>query len=143
MNIPQTSYYQKDLRSRTSNAATLSSMALAALSPSEDVDLPYWTLEKETIMPNIRRIVQVIIADTNENVPLASCILHKGNEKLTDLTDQELFFELPVADMLAKHNTERVKWMDKEATKRAGKEIYMEPVKVRDLKMLVVLVAQF
>lgn len=90
-----------------------------------------------------RRIVQVFIADPNENVPLEESVLFKGDQKLTDLTDTELFFEVPMAETLKTHNEKRVRFLDKEASKRAGKDIFLEPVKIRDLKMVVVTVAQF
>lgn len=98
----------------------------------------------ETIMANpTRRIVQVFIADPNENVPLDQSVLYRGEQKLTDLTDTELFFECPVSETLSKHNEKRVKWLDKDASKKAGKDILLDPVKIRDLKMVVVTVAQF
>jgi hypothetical protein len=88
-------------------------------------------------MPS-RRVVQVIIADANENVPLEDCLLYNGDEKLTDATDQELFFELDIKEMLATHNAKRVKLVDKKVKDRVE---YLEPAKVRDLKMVVVTVA--
>lgn len=90
-----------------------------------------------------RRIVQVFIADPNENVPLDAAVLFKGEQKLTESTDQELYFELPIADTLAKHNEKRAKWLDKEATKRSGKDVFLDPAKIRELKMVVVTIAQF
>jgi len=86
----------------------------------------------------IRRLVQVIIADTNENIPLEDCLLFKGEEKLTDSNDQELFFELDIRDMLAQHNEKRVKIIDKKVKDRTE---YLEAAKIRDLKMVVVTVA--
>jgi hypothetical protein len=101
-------------------------------------------IQGEIIMPaSQRRIVQVFIADPNENVPLDQSILFEGKQKLTDLNDTELFFEVPMAETLAAHNQKRVKWADKEATKKAGKEIFLDPAKIRDLKMVVVTVATF
>lgn len=84
-----------------------------------------------------RRVVQVIIADTNENIPLGDCILHKGEEQVTDLTDQELFFELDIKSMLSAHNEKRTKIVDKKVKDRIE---HLEPAKIRDLKMVVVLV---
>jgi hypothetical protein len=96
------------------------------------------------VMPNTsRRIVQVFIADPNENIPLEESVLWKGDQKLTDSTDTELFFEVPIAEILKAFNEKRVKWTDKEASKRAGKDVFLDPVKIRDLKMVVVTVAQF
>lgn len=89
-------------------------------------------------MAATRRVVQVIIADPNENIPLEDCLLFKGEEKLTDATDQELFFELDIKDLLEKHNAKRIKVVDKKVKDRTD---YLEPAKVRDLKMVVVTVA--
>lgn len=86
----------------------------------------------------VRRIVQVFIADSNENVPLADCVLYTGEQKLTDATDQELFFELDIKSILDKHNEKRTKVVDKKVKDRTE---YLEPAKVRDLKMVVVTVA--
>lgn len=98
----------------------------------------------ETTMPNtLRRIVQVFVADPNENVPLDQSVLFSGEQKLTDLTDSELFFEVPLVEKLTAHNAKRVTWPDKEASKRSAKEVLLEPARIRDLKMVVVTVAQF
>jgi hypothetical protein len=85
-----------------------------------------------------RRIVQVFIADSNENVPLDDCVLYKGDQKLTDANDQELFFELDIKSILEAHNVKRIKMIDKKVKDRTE---YLEPAKVRDLKMVVVTVA--
>lgn len=90
-----------------------------------------------------RRLVQVFIADTNENVPLEKCLLYSGQLKLTDLNDTELFFEIPINDLLKAHNEQRIKWSDKDASRKAGKDIFLDPVKIRELQMRVVNVAQF
>ena len=89
---------------------------------------------------NSRRLVQVFIADPNENIPLADSLLYSGEQKLTDATDQELFFEIDIKDILAKHNEKRVKIVDKKIKERTE---YLEPAKIRDLKMVVVNVATF
>ena len=86
-------------------------------------------------MPSPRRLVQVFIADTNENVPLADTLLYKGEQKLTDLTDQELFFELDIRTLLAEHNAKRTKLINKSVKDRTE---YLEPARIRDLKMTVV-----
>ena len=90
-----------------------------------------------------RRIVQVFIADPNDNVPLDKSVLYTGEQKLTDLNDTELFFEVPLSDTLKKHNEFRVTVPDKEASKRAGKEVRLDPARIRDLRMVVVTVASF
>jgi hypothetical protein len=90
-----------------------------------------------------RRIVQVFIADSDANVPLEQSLLYKGEQKLTDATDQELFYEVPIVEILKAHNEKRIKMADKEASKRAGKDIMLEPAKIRDLKMIITNIAQF
>jgi hypothetical protein len=87
-----------------------------------------------------RRMVQVFIVDMNDNVPLDKCLLYKGDPVLTDLTDQELFFEIDIRGILEKYNIERVKFNDKTVKDR---NVYLEPAKVRDLRMTVVNIASF
>lgn len=87
-----------------------------------------------------RRLVKVVIVDPNENVPLEDCILYSGDEKLTDATDQELFFEIDIRGILETHNAKRVKVVDKKVKERTE---HLEPAKIRDLKMVVVNVATF
>jgi hypothetical protein len=94
---------------------------------------------KETPMPP-RRLVQVFIADPDENVPLEQSMLYSGDQKLTDATDQELFFEIDMKSVLEKHNAERIKLVNKKVKERTE---YLEPAKIRDLKMVVVNVATF
>ena len=88
----------------------------------------------------VRRVVQVFIADPNENVPLEQSLLYQGEVKVTDLTDQELFFEIDIKTILTAYNEKRVKIINKKVKDRTE---YLEPVKIRDLKMVVVTVASF
>lgn len=87
-----------------------------------------------------RRLVQVFIADSNENVPLEDALLFRGEPKFTDATDQELFFEIDIKNILEKHNEKRVKLVDKKVKERTE---HLEPAKIRDLKMVVVEIAKF
>ena len=86
------------------------------------------------------RLVQVFIADTNDSLPLDDRILYRGEPKVTDLDDNELFFELDIRDILAKHNAKRVMVRNKKVKDR---EELLEPARVRDLKMTVVTIASF
>lgn len=97
------------------------------------------TQPQENVMPS-RRIVQVYIADPSPDVPLEDAILYTGEQKMTDLTDQELFFEIDIRALLAAHNEKRAKIINKKVKDRTE---YLEPAKVRDLKMVVVDVASF
>jgi hypothetical protein len=104
---------------------------------------PITTKPEENDMAQQKRIVQVFVCDPNENVPLEKALLYKGDQKLTDATDQELYFEIPLQQILSDYNKERVKYSDKELSKKSGKDIFLEPVKIRDLKMVICNVAQF
>lgn len=86
------------------------------------------------------RIVRVVIADNNPNLPVESAILYKGEEQVTELTDQELYFEINIKELLDKHNEKRVKTVNKLVKDRTE---YLEPAKIRDLKMVVVTIASF
>lgn len=89
------------------------------------------------------RIVKVFIADPNENLPLEKRILYTGDEKLTDSNDTELYFELPMAELVKTHNILRAATVDRKATDKAGRDVFLEPIRIRDLKMVVVDVAKF
>lgn len=76
-----------------------------------------------------KRVVQVYIIDPSDQVPLEDSMVYMdAAPHLTDLTDQELFFEIDIKGKLAAHNAKRV---------------ILPPVKVRDLKMTVVEIAVF
>lgn len=96
--------------------------------------------EKPQVTTPARRLVQVFIADPDENIPLDQCLLYSGEQKLTDATDQELFFEIDIKGILEKHNAKRTKLVNKKVKERVE---HLEAAKVRDLKMVVVTVAQF
>lgn len=90
-----------------------------------------------------RRIVQVFIVDPDDKVPLEEAMLFESEPKLTDLTDQELFFEVSIKNILDAHNEVRKVTLDKKATAQTGKDVFLEPVKIRDLAMTVVEIATF
>lgn len=94
---------------------------------------------KEPIMTT-HRLVQVFIADTNENLPLDKMLVYRGEPTFTDLTDQELFHEIDIKSLLDTHNLMRIKYRDKAVKERVEN---LEPVRIRDLKMSVVVVATF
>lgn len=97
-------------------------------------------VEFEMAEKNVSRFVRVIIVDPNENLSLEDRLVYKGEEKFTDLNDQELFFELEIKSLLSAHNEKRVKTVDKTVKERTE---HLEPAKIRDLKMVVVNIATF
>ena len=96
--------------------------------------------KQENTSMSSRRLVKVVIVDPNENIPLDCCVLYSGDEKMTDATDQELFFEIDIKKILDEHNAKRVLLIDKKVKERTE---YLEPAKIRDLKMVVVNIASF
>lgn len=100
--------------------------------------------ESKTEPMSNRRIVQVYIADPDEDVPLEKALLYQDEKPhITDLTDQELFFDIDIKSILEKHNAFRITLIDKEASEGKNNDVKLEKAKIRDLKMTVVVVAQF
>lgn len=90
------------------------------------------------------RIVRVFLVDPDERVPIDKRVLYRSEEIITDNTDQELFFGIPVNDLLKDHNAFRatVEWEEKtsEGTKtKTG----LKEVRIRDLFMSVTTIAKF
>lgn len=100
---------------------------------------------KETTMTEKlpKRIVRVFIVDPDDNIPLDKAILQDSEERLTDLTDQELFLEVGIKEILRNHNDYRKTLLDKKQTAKAGKDVFLEAIRIRDLKMLVTTIAEF
>lgn len=87
-----------------------------------------------------RRLVRVVMVDPHEHVPTDIALLYDSKELFTDKTDQELYFDMPVADLLTRHNDKRTKIVDKSVKERTQ---YLDPARIRDLKMLVITLAKF
>lgn len=85
-----------------------------------------------------RRLVRVLIADPCEDVPTESALLYDSKEIFTDKTDQELFFDVSIGKLLKKHNEKRITCRDSEYT---DGEVNLEPARIRDLKMVVLTLA--
>ena len=100
-------------------------------------------ITEEEVDMGTRRLVKVIIVDPNENVPLDKAVLYMGDEQLTDLTDTEIFYDLNIKELLNKHNEFRTNIIDKDASKSRDKDVYLEEIRIRDLKMVVLAIAQF
>ena len=88
-----------------------------------------------------RRLVRVLVVDPSDSVPVDRCLLHAGAEQFTDSTDQELFFDIDIRSILEKHNEYRVTLDDKSSKAETPKKL--EPARIRDLKMVVVTLAEF
>ena len=91
------------------------------------------------------RLVRVIVVDPHESVPMANRVLYMGAEKMTDATDEELFFEIAaeLGEKLKSHNEQRVTWTEKKNAADPEKAKKLEAARIRDLKMTVVSIATF
>lgn len=107
------------------------------------VQQPAVQLQEKKPMANTTRVIKIFVADADENIDLDKRLLFTSDEKLTDCTDQELFFEVPINELLTKHNEYRKTVADKKASEKFGREVKLEPVRIRDLKMTVVTIASF
>lgn len=88
------------------------------------------------------RIVQVFIVDPDKNVPVEKRLLYKGEQQFTDMTDQDLFFDLDLKSKIASHNEYRATLVNK--NKSTGTEkIFLEPLRISELKMIVSVAAEF
>lgn len=96
--------------------------------------------EEEDLAAPTKRLVRVIIADADDNIPVEDALLYSGHETFTDKTDQELFFDIPIGELLKAHNEKRVKIRDKDVRDR---EEFLEPARIRDLDMVVLTIAAF
>lgn len=88
-----------------------------------------------------KRVVQVFIVDADKHIPTEKALLYKSEQTFTDLTDQELFFEIDIKPLLEAHNNFR-----KTVTRQlhtSAERVYLEPIKIRDLKMVVATLAEF
>lgn len=95
-------------------------------------------------MAETKRLIRIMIIDPHPDIPLEKAMLHKGDEMLTDQTDQEIFMELGIKEMLDKHNREvRTATIDKKKSERTNKECMLEPARIRDLRMEIVCITQF
>ena len=104
------------------------------------------TEDKDTVSmedKNVRRLVRVLVVDPDPNLDVNDMFLYKGEEQLTDLDNQELFYTLSMMDLLKKHNEKREKTIDKASTKKSGKDVFLEPIRISNLKMVVIEVARF
>lgn len=78
-----------------------------------------------------RRLVCVYIVDPDQNIPAEDAVLFQSEPRVTDLGDQDLFYEIDIAGILKKHNTARTK------IRRKGTEQFLEAITATKLSMRV------
>ena len=112
-------------------------------STNKQLDKQLDKLVKEIKEVSNRRLVKVIIVDPNESIPLDKAVLVNQAEKITDLEDTEIFFDMDIKGILKTHNDYRVTVVDKEMSKKRDKDVMLEPIRIKDLKMVVLTIASF
>lgn len=96
------------------------------------VDQPLGTFLPQSALPMAAtpplRLVRIVIIDNDAKLDAKLRVLTEVPERWTDATDQELFYELPIVQLLAEHNGRRV-------------TANMDSIRIRDLVMQVITVA--
>jgi hypothetical protein len=86
--------------------------------------------ERNVAKKTNRRVVQVFVIDPDEALPLEHAVLHMGGQQVTDATNEELYYELDIPDLLDLHNQIR-------------QELGLPKIRIRDLRMETVPILAF
>jgi len=106
-------------------------------------------LQGKLHMPKVneesRRYVQVFVVDADSKIPLSKAVLYKGEPQMTDLSNEELFFTIPMMDLLKAHNEFRKSHVveDEFVSTEKSRKRHLKPIRIKDLSMTVVTIAQF
>lgn len=91
-----------------------------------------------------KRLVWVAVVDPHPDLDSVSSVVFLADMPyVTDDTDQEIWMGLDIQEILDAHNAVRVTMLDKEATRTAGRDIFLEPARIRDLSFAVIPLATF
>lgn len=88
------------------------------------------------------RVIQVFIADNDCNIEVAKRLLYKGEQLFTDLSDQDLFYDIEIKALITKHNEYRATVLN-ESKSTATEKVFLKPIKVSELSMVVAVLAEF
>ena len=100
--------------------------------------------EEEGMKKRDLRVVKIFVADRHPDIPLESAIVYESPKSFaTEMTNSELYHTINIMELLNLHNEFRVGLLDKEATKTAGREVYLEAIRIRDLDMQVTAFTEF
>lgn len=91
-----------------------------------------------------KRLVFVAVVDTHPDLDDEASVVYLDDTPIvTSGTDQEIWMGLNISALLQLHNEGRATVLDKEASRAAGRNIYLEPARIRDLCMAVIPLATF
>jgi len=91
-------------------------------------------------MSRLRRMVKVFVCDPDENVPVEKCLLHESEAMMTELSNEELYFDLDLKPLIKAHNAYRKTLLNKKI--RSRKE-HLEKVRLGDLRYAVLSLVEF
>lgn len=99
------------------------------------------TGEKDMATLNNRRTVVVELIDPDKGLPVEDSLVLRTKSLVTEDTDEvtirEVLMKFPVAQQLAKHNEKRATIVNEEILNRTGNEVFLRPVKLKDLQWVV------
>ena len=92
-----------------------------------------------------RRLVRRLIVDPDSRLKAKEALVYLDDTPvLSDLSDDELFMEIDVKGMLAKHNEKRGDIEDKSVSRQFEKVVYLEDdLEPNDLRFHVITEASF
>lgn len=107
-------------------------------------DVSEWADNQKRIaaMANSERVVQIYVADLDQNLPLDKRLIWQSEPIFTDLTDNDLWFDMAVVitEKLGEHNKYRLTVRNKSIKDR---EQMLEEIRPRDLSVNFTNLAQF
>lgn len=126
------------------NANAEYAQATAKAKAKAKANLQHNTEEKDNNVMASLRIVRVFLVDPDERLDVSKRVLHASEEKTTDETDEELFYQLSVPALLTDHNKLRAEQEWEEDTDDGVKKHKgLKEARIRDLEMRVVVIAEF
>ncbi|MGL4993662.1 MAG: hypothetical protein ACRC6R_06000 [Bacteroidales bacterium] len=119
--------------------------AIASFEKAEPVDTPSTPIieKKEEVKMSVatRRVVDVMLMDNDKglDVSMSLVAVYKGivTEDTDAVTVQEVMMNHNIAAKLKAHNEQRGKQIDKEIRDNHGTEVFLQPVKLKDLTWVV------
>ena len=96
------------------------------------------TKPEESKMAQVeRKVVNVQLIDQDAGLPVEHSLVHDFGAILTEdshsTTIQQLIVEHPVAQFITEHNAVRAKQVNLDILNRTGNEVFLQPVKLKDL----------
>jgi hypothetical protein len=113
------------------------------VSEIEQMVISNFNQQEEVKMSNVnktpRRVVNIRIFDEDKGLPVENSLVYSLTDFVTEDSNEEAFREvlmnLDVASALVEHNEVRTSTVNQEVLERTGNEVYLRPVKLKDLRV--------